>query len=356
VRRCSLIAAPLLALLACAYDASEAPPADAGSDGETDGAAESAPDTDSAADAGSDADVAQDGAPDVAPDAAYDAPPPVAPGTWAFNLQNGAYPNSGHPDVAVHLPPGLRADQRLGAIVFFHGFNNCVINVVGSTSTACTTGGTKRAAMHLSDQLDAAKVNAILIAIELKYDQATGDPGALSQKGRLYALLHELLGAHLSPIVGRALDVPDLERVVIGSHSGGYWATAMAISVGSVPQITEVDLYDSLYGYTSTFDGWMKPSITRFDATRADELRWTDVYTAGGGTATNSTAMESRAAGWLSGAGLTASLYFDDTTATLPTTADPKPVLFKRAGVTHDQVPQTYFGRFAQQAGFAKLP
>jgi hypothetical protein len=210
--------------------------------------------------------------------------------------------------------------------------------------------------MHLADQLDAAKVNAILIAVELKYDQATGDPGALSQKGRLAALLHELLVDHVSALVGRPIDVADLERVVVGSHSGGYWATAMALSVGGVPQITELDLYDSLYGYTTTFDAWMKPAIARFDAARADELRWTDVYTAGGGTAANSTAMESRAATWLASAALGPSMYFDDTTASLPASADPHPVLYKRTGVTHDQVPQTYFGRFAEQAGFAKLP
>ncbi len=342
-----------------------APAACSGADAEAAGddaaAAETAADdagegADADADAAGGADVNTDVSTDTNTDVAIDAPPAVAPGTWAFTLANGAYPGSGHPDVAVHLPPGLRADRRLGALVFFHGFSNCVVNVVGSKSSACTAGAPVRSAMHLADQLDAAKVNAILIAIELKYDQATGDPGALSQKGRLAALLHELLADHVSALVGRPLDVADLERVVIGSHSGGYWATAMAISVGGVPQITEVDLYDSLYGYTTTYDAWMKNPIARFDAARVDELRWTDVYTAGGGTAANSTAMESRAAGWLAGAGLAASLYFDDTTAALPATADPRPVLYKRTGVTHDQVPQTYFGRFAQQAGFLALP
>jgi hypothetical protein len=342
----------LLALAACGGDASVDPAAveDAAADAAADAEDADAADADAAPDDATGADAAD------AAEAALDAPPSVAPGTWAFTLANAAYPNSGHPDVAVHLPPGLRADRRLGAIVFFHGFNNCVVNVVGSKSTACTTGAPVRSAMHLADQLDAAKVNAILVAIELKYDQATGDPGALAQKGRLAALLHELLVDHVSALVGRPLDVADLERVVVGSHSGGYWATAMAISVGGVPQITEVDLYDSLYGYTATYDAWMKPAIARFDAARADELRWTDVYTAGGGTAANSTAMESRAAGWLAGVGLTPSLYFDDATAALPTTADPHPVIYKRTGVTHDQVPQTYFGRFAAQAGFLTLP
>ena len=51
-----------------------------------------------------------------------------------FNLRSAPFPGSGHPDVAVHVPPGFRLDNRPGLLVFFHGHNNCVANVC----TACT--------------------------------------------------------------------------------------------------------------------------------------------------------------------------------------------------------------------------
>ena len=294
-----------------------------------------------------------------APSAEVDAP--LEPGgTYFYNLRAAPFPGTGHPDVAVHVPRGFDTRGRIGLVVFFHGFDNCVANVIGPADSPCSPGGPARTALHLVAQLDAARVNAILVAVQLRFEQATGDPGQLTKAGDLRDLLHELLTEHLDAALvaggGRAIDLADVERVVIGSHSGGYQAAAMAISVGSVAQIREVDLYDSLYGDTAQFDGWMKPAIARFDVAKPDALRFTDVYTTGGGTAANSRAMEARAKGWLDGVGLSASLYFDDTTAT-PTAADyGKPVVFKLSGLAHVDVPRYYFGRFLAVAGFAPLP
>ncbi|MFI5303117.1 MAG: hypothetical protein ACHREM_33925, partial [Polyangiales bacterium] len=233
-------------------------------------------------------------------------------GTYFFELDAAPFPGTGHPDVAVHVPPGFRPDSNVGCIVYFHGFDNCVTNVVGNVDSPCPPDTTVRAATHLSDQLDAAKVNAFLVAVEIDYDQATGNPGALANKGQLAALMHELLTEHLAAIFGRTVDVAALSRVVIGSHSGGYEAAAMSISVGGLTSITEVDLYDSLYGYLTTYDDWVTTHLARFDATRADRLRFATEYTAGGGTAVNARAMAASAETWVGDAGLEASLLFDD--------------------------------------------
>jgi hypothetical protein len=210
--------------------------------------------------------------------------------------------------------------------------------------------------MNLSNQLDAAKVNAFLVAVEIDYDQSTGDPGALANPGQLKALLHELLTEHLDAIVGRPLDVADLTRVVIGSHSGGYEAAAMAISVGGLTTITEVDLYDSLYGYLSTYDDWVTGSLARFDPTRTDRLRFATEYTEGGGTADNARAMAASAEGWVADAGLEASLLFDDTTDTLTDAQYAHPLIFKLSALAHNDVPRYYFQKLVASAGFSPLP
>jgi len=303
---------------------------------------------------GSDAPDAADG--NDAPTTDSDAGPSVTGGTYFYNVPSAPFPSTSHPDVAVHVPKGFRPWDRVGAVVFFHGFNNCVTNVIGSVDTSCTTGSPVRTALHLSDQLDAARVNALLIAIELRYDMATGDPGALANVGQLRKILHETLVDHLDAVLGRPLDVDDLERVVVCTHSGGYQAAAKSISVGSVPQIRQVDLYDSLYGEIATYDGWVRGSITRFDAKRVDELRFSDVYTSGGGTATNSRAMATRMDGWLAPVALSASLLYDDTTATFVTADYLHPLIMKHSALTHDGVPQYYFQRMVSAAGFAPLP
>jgi hypothetical protein len=273
-----------------------------------------------------------------------------------YELATAAYPDAGTPSVAVHVPPGFDPGNRPGVLAFFHGFDNCVANVVGATDTPCVDGGAARVAMHLVEQLDAARVNAILVAVELDADQATGDPGQLAAPGDFRALLHELFTQHLDAVLGCPLDVGGLDRVVVSSHSGGYWATASVLAQGMVPAITEVDLLDSLYGEQPTFDGWMQSSLARFATGRPDELRWVDVYTESGGTAANSRAMAASAQAWLDDAGLAASYFDDDTTDTLDAATYAHPVIFKLSGLTHDEVPQYYFGELARASGFAVIP
>jgi hypothetical protein len=272
-----------------------------------------------------------------------------------YNLASAAFPSTTHPSVAVHVPAGFRPCDHPGLIVYFHGFDNCVTNAIGDVDSPCEPGGPPRAAMHLSSQLDAAHVNAILVAVELSYDMATGDPGALAKPGGLHALLHELLVMHLDAELGMPLDVADLDRIVIGTHSGGYWATAVSLSTGMVPQITEIDLYDSLYGYESTFQAFIEGSIKSFDPAAPKPLRFFDAYTTGGGTLANSQSMAATIGPKLTAAGLSSSFLDDPTTATLDDTAFAHPVVFKHSALAHDDVPRYYFGKVTAHAGFAPL-
>lgn len=288
-------------------------------------------------------------------DASRDAALPDIPPLLLFNLRAGAFPDAGHPDVAVHVPRGFDPSNHPGLVVFFHGFDNCVKNVVGSVDTECTPDAGARDALHLIDQLDAARVNAILVAVQLPFDARTGDPGQLAKPGDFHALLHELFTEHMDALLGRALDVGDFDPIVVGTHSGGYQAAALAVSVGQVPQIRELDLYDSLYGDTAIFDAWFRTNEHRFAPQRPDGLRWMDVYTQTGGTEPNSRAMEANVAEWLADAGLASSLLDDNTTDTLEAGAFAHPVVFKLTSLPHGDVPKLYFEIFARHAGFTPL-
>jgi hypothetical protein len=284
-----------------------------------------------------------------------DAALPNVPPLLFFNLRAGAFPDAGHPDVAVHVPKGFDPSNHPGLLVFFHGFDNCVANIMGSVDSPCTPDAAARDALHLMDQVDAARINAILVAVELRFDQSTGDPGQLANKGDFHALLHELFAEHLNALLGASLDVTSFDPIVVGTHSGGYQATAMALSVGDVPQIREIDLLDSLYGETAIFDTWMQSNIARFAPGRADGLRLMNVYTSTGGTEANSRAMEANAAAWLADAGLSSSLFDDNTTDTLDAATYAHPVLFKLTSLAHGDVPKYYFQEFAQASGFTPI-
>lgn len=290
-----------------------------------------------------------------APDAATSCPVTL-PSPLTFTLAHGAFPGSGHPDVAVHVPAGYDACAPQGAIVYFHGFHNCVLNTIGSVATECTPGAGARTAHHLVEQLDAAHVNAMLIAVEIAYDEASGATGALSNTNGLADLLNELFDAHLGAMLGRPTTLADLDRVVLASHSGGYTAVARALDRGNVPNVREVMLFDSLYGELAVYDDYTVNQLDRFDPAGAAPLRFALVYTDGGGTDANSRALGAEIASGLTSIGHPEWLLFDDTTATLDAPAFDHPLLVKHSMLSHDGVVLYYFQRFASAVGFAPLP
>ena len=185
--------------------------------------------------------------------------------------------------------------------------------------------------------------------------RATRASSHLTQ-GDLSALLHELLVDHLDAVLGCPLDVTSLDRVVISSHSGGYWAAASVLAMGDVPSIREVDLLDSLYGEIPTFYSWAQTGITLWiqpvssctverhlhrdrrhrrqladDGDRHAELGFDD-------------------------AGLGSSELDDLTTDTLDAGAYLHPVIFKLGSLTHDESRSTTSRSCAKSSGFATIP
>jgi hypothetical protein len=201
-----------------------------------------------------------------------------------------------------------------------------------------------------------ARVNAILVAVELEVDQATGNPGQLATQGNFRALLHELLVEHLDAVLGCPLDVDGLDRVVVSSHSGGYAAAAASSRTARWLRCARSISSIRSTGTSLSSISWVQGNVARFDPLRADALRWADIYTESGGTATNSRAMAASAQTWFGDAGLSGSVLFNDTLDTLDAGAYGRPVLFKLSGVTVDELPQQYFEKLANASGFAVLP
>jgi len=262
----------------------------------------------------------------------------IAPvsGTFTYELDAGAYPpTSAHPSVLVYLPSGYRPIVPLAVLVYIHGFDNCVENIIRDAGQECTPGAGVRDAYSLAAQLENSGKNVMFVAPEIAYDQATGDPGNLGATNGLRALLTETF-ADLAPVIG-AHTVDQIGTLIVSSHSGGYWATAMIASKGGVP-VNEIWLLDSLYGYSSTFDAWIKSDLPGAQATPPTH-RFADVYTSGGGTLANSQALADTYpldGGWVVDDRVPANTWTDDVYQ--------HGVLFKYSGLAHNDVPRYYFG------------
>lgn len=272
---------------------------------------------------------------------------PALPQSLFYELRAGAFPGSGRPDVAVHVPAGFDATRRPGVVVYFHGWSGCVQAALGDDDVPCSDGGEVRVASHLAAQLDAARVNAVLVAVELRADMPTGEPGQLATLGGLRALLKELFDEHLAAALGDgcSLEVDALDRVVVIAHSGGYRAAATVIGMGDVPSLREVALLDALYGADEVFARWVVEG--RLDASR----RFVDLYTCCGGTLERSRVLATLALG----ASPRSSLD-DDGDSDLGTAELERPFVFKRVPLPHGELPAAYVRPLLETAGFAPLP
>lgn len=268
--------------------------------------------------------------------------------TLLYELRSGAFPGQGCPDVAVHVPERFDATRRPAAVVYFHGWNGCAGVSLSDDDAPCTDGGEPRQASALARQIDESGVNALLIAVELRADAPTGEPGQLAEPGGLRGLLSELFVEHLAEPLGCTLEVDCLDRIVVMAHSGGYQAAASVLARGDLPQISEVDLLDGLYGADDIFEGWALDSAERFDGSR----RFVDLYTCCGGTLERSRKLADLIRSRVGGAA-SAVMFDDDGEGEMTEKALAFPIVFKRVPEEHADVPRTRFRTLLEAAGIA---
>jgi hypothetical protein len=276
------------------------------------------------------------------------------PAVLLYELAAGAFPGSARPDVAVHVPPGFDGTQRPGVVVYFHGWQGCVAAALSGEETPCTDGGALHPGIDLASSIDAASVNAVVVAVELRAEMPTGEPGKLAMPAGLRDLLRELFERMTEPL-GCTLDVDALDRVVLVAHSGGYQALAGALALGDVPRVTEVDLLDSLYGADDVFLHWIRSQAPRFDPRVSDPLRFVDLYTCCGGTADKSRALAQRVSDSFVPGGLGEVLFLRDVAAPPDAAVLAHGVVFQRVAEAHSDVPHAYFGELVRAAGFAHI-
>jgi pimeloyl-ACP methyl ester carboxylesterase len=272
-----------------------------------------------------------------------------------YSMRTGAFTGSGRPDVAVHVPPGFEAARKPGLVLYFHGWQSCAEAALASDEAPCTSEGDPRPGSALAEQADAARVNAIIVAVELRPEAPTGEPGQMAMPGGARAFLRELLSDKLAEPLGCALDPDGVDRIVVMAHSGGYQAAAAILQAGDLPRVTEVDLLDALYGGQDLFLQWIADEPARFDPRIAARRRFVDLYTCCGGTLAASRAMMDGIRDVLEPLDLAARVADDDSASDLAPGALGGAVVFKRVPSAHADVPRLYVRALLEAAGFSRI-
>jgi hypothetical protein len=190
--------------------------------------------------------------------------------TWGSRAV-GPFPSAPFPDgsaewddpsVLVFVPAAFSDPGQVEVVTHLHGWGAVLESTVADE--------------RLIEQHAMSGRDALFVVPQGPLDASSGDFGRLEDDGGHARLVRDVVSALYRD---GWLQRPALGTQALTSHSGGYSAAASLLDHGGLP-ISAVFLYDSLYGYVSTFE----------DFARDGGVLFSD-YTSSGGTDDNNLAL-----------------------------------------------------------------
>ena len=145
-----------------------------------------------------------------------------------------------------YVPAGFNLNRPAALVVFFHG-NNATLSrdVVGR--------------QHVTQQLAASGINAVLTAPQFAFDIRDSSPGNFWREGYFAAWLSET-ETNLARLHGAGAKASDFGKlpIILVAYSGGYFPAAWCLKNGGVSsRVVGLVLMDALYGDTEKFTAWI---------------------------------------------------------------------------------------------------
>ena len=160
--------------------------------------------------------------------------------------------------VAIFIPKGFKSTEKTNIVVYFHGWNNNI-------DSACTQ-------FDLIEQFCESNKNAIFVFPEGPKNSPDSYGGRLEEKDGLKNLIDDVLNFLMKQ---QKIESTKIGNIILAGHSGAYRVISFCLMRGGLtPNISDVILFDALYGQTEKFVHW----IENFDG------RFINIYTDNGGT------------------------------------------------------------------------
>ena len=164
--------------------------------------------------------------------------------------------------VAVFIPPGFRQTSSVDLVFYFHGWGN---NIHKSLEK-----------FRLLEQFSASHKNAILIFPEGPKNAPDSFGGKLEEPDIFRELVNEILTLLHNE---HKLSSRVSGNIILAGHSGAYRVIASILDQGGLSaNVTEVYLFDALYGQQEKYLDWLKQN----------DGRLVNIITPDGGTHDNS--------------------------------------------------------------------
>jgi hypothetical protein len=162
--------------------------------------------------------------------------------------------------VAMFVPKDFRPSEKVDFLIHFHGWRHEVAGTLDQ--------------YQLIQQFADSGKNAVLIVPQGPYMAPDSFGGKLEDTNGFAAFMAEAT-EKLQNSGALGSSPFQIGNIILSSHSGGYHVVAAILDHGGLPEkISEVWLFDALYGNTENFVSWQKNQHGRL----------LDIYTDHGGT------------------------------------------------------------------------
>ena len=160
--------------------------------------------------------------------------------------------------VAIFIPKGFKPTGKINFVVYFHGWYNNI-------DSACSQ-------FNLIEQFSESDKNAIFVFPEGPKNSPDSFGGKLENKDGLKNLIDDVIKFLVSK---NKIKSRDVGNIVLAGHSGAYRVISFCLMHGGLTRnISDVILFDALYGQTKKYIHW----IEKFNG------RFVNIYTDDGGT------------------------------------------------------------------------
>ena len=237
------------------------------------------------------------------------APFPHPRRAMGHTYENQLFPAEKHyndSSVAIFIPRGFRQTDAVDIIVHLHGWRSNI--------------DTSLKRYKLPQQVAESGKNVILVVPEGPRNAPDSFGGKFEDPGGFKRFVDDVI-AFL--VRAGKIKTPMLGKVILTGHSGGYHGMSFALLRGGIPEkVSEVYLFDALYGQTEKFAYW----IDHFRG------KMVTIYTDSGGTKDETESLMEDLQGW----GIP--YCAKDEAALLPTDLQNNRLVFIHSDLQHDMV------------------
>lgn len=161
-------------------------------------------------------------------------------------------------NVIIFIPKGIKSNEKINIVFYIHGWFNSNQKAIGE--------------FNLIQQFSESNKNAIFVVPEVPKNAPDSFGGKFEDKNGLLNITNDVLTFLLD---NNKINSDEVGKIILSGHSGAYRAIAFSLSQGGLTKnISDVILFDGLYGQTEKFTHW----IENYDG------RMINIYTDDGGT------------------------------------------------------------------------